>query len=111
MPLRTIAAFLLGPTLLLACSSSEPATVADDARGDVASDAPEASEAPTCCPRDPQISSCMNIGGAPMLGECHQTCDFRCSTNWRVDTDAHGCEYWRYDVDTACLQGDAGGDG
>lgn len=38
----------------------------------------------------------MNLGGAGP--SCAESCDFFCSTNWRVEKDAKGCEVWRYDV-------------
>jgi hypothetical protein len=71
-----------------------------------------------CCPPDPTMSSCMHLGGYSP-GGCSQTCDFFCSTNWRVETDAHGCSAWRYDTrapqpgeNQACLPAlDGGGDG
>ena len=39
----------------------------------------------------------MNIGGYSTEG-CSWTCDFFCSTNWRIENDSHGCPYWRYDM-------------
>ncbi len=50
-----------------------------------------------CCPRDAEPSGCMNLGGAEGDGGCVETCDFWCSTSWRVETVA-GCEQWVYDT-------------
>ena len=41
--------------------------------------------------------SCIQLGGPAVYG-CYATCDFWCSTNWRVETDQNGCEVWQYDV-------------
>jgi hypothetical protein len=38
----------------------------------------------------------MALGGYGPQG-CYIACDFWCSTNWRVEPDAHGCPAWRYD--------------
>ena len=50
-----------------------------------------------CCPPDPSMNSCMHLGGYSP-GGCQQTCDFFCSTNWRLEKDAHGCSGWHYDT-------------
>ncbi len=98
----TLAALVVA---VAACtSSSGGGTAADggiDAATDASVDAPTDAPADTsaeCCPRSPQTSGCMDLGGVrPDVG-CLQTCDFWCSTNWRVEKDAYGCEVWRYDV-------------
>ncbi|HET6284522.1 MAG TPA: hypothetical protein VFH73_26435 [Polyangia bacterium] len=57
-----------------------------------------AADGAQCCPRSTAIAGCMHLGGtntSPL--SCLLTCDFFCSTNWRVETDQQGCEYWRYD--------------
>ena len=61
--------------------------------------APDAAAPDTgvCCPPDQVRSSCMNIGGYSAHG-CLLTCDFFCSTNWRLENDSHGCPIWRYDT-------------
>jgi hypothetical protein len=53
-------------------------------------------DGPLCCPRDPEMSGCLHLGGANVSG-CFKTCDFYCSTNWRVELDEQGCSVWRYD--------------
>jgi hypothetical protein len=53
--------------------------------------------ASVCCPRDATQSGCMNLGGSSAGGQCYKTCDFWCSTNWRVEKDDNGCEVWNYD--------------
>ena len=50
-----------------------------------------------CCRPDPSMNSCMVLGGYSPQG-CAVTCDFFCSTNWRIETDSHGCRVWRYDT-------------
>ena len=50
-----------------------------------------------CCPPDAVMSGCMNVGGYSTQG-CFLTCDFFCSTNWRLEDDSHGCSTWRYDT-------------
>ncbi len=51
-----------------------------------------------CCPRDQTTSGCMHLGGANQNAHsCDLTCDFWCSTNWRVVNDAQGCETWTFD--------------
>ena len=73
-----------------------------------------------CCPRDPMISGCVNLGGQKLGASCEKACDFYCATNWRVEQDTLGCEVWRYDVrqpvageDRLCraTSGGAAGDG
>jgi len=54
-------------------------------------------DASGCCPPDPMVSGCTHLGGYSP-GGCPKTCDFFCSTNWRVEKDAHGCSLWRYDT-------------
>jgi hypothetical protein len=44
----------------------------------------------------------MHLGGQAYNGACFETCDFWGSSNWRIETDAHGCPYWRYDYGGAC---------
>jgi hypothetical protein len=53
--------------------------------------------AASCCPRDETMSGCMRLGGVNAIG-CFVTCDFYCSTNWRVEVDEFGCERWSYDL-------------
>jgi len=50
-----------------------------------------------CCLPDPTMSSCMDLGGYSPQG-CGSTCDFFCSTNWRIEDDSHGCPTWRWDL-------------
>jgi hypothetical protein len=52
-------------------------------------------DAPYCCPRSTIIQGCMRLGGVNM--GCGFTCDFWCSTNWRVEIDQYGCEFWARD--------------
>jgi hypothetical protein len=41
----------------------------------------------------------MNLGGAANAGGgCYASCDFWCSTNWRIEKDTKGCDVWRYDT-------------
>jgi hypothetical protein len=72
-----------------------------DANPDVAKpdvDAKPSSTKPGCCPISPSPSGCMYTGGADHGGRsCEMTCDFFCSTNWRIETDQQGCEVWRWD--------------
>ncbi len=75
-----IAAASLALLAVLGCSSS---TLHPDLKG--------------CCPPDPVMSSCMALGGYSPQG-CGRTCDFFCSTNWRIEDDSHGCPTWRYDT-------------
>jgi hypothetical protein len=51
-----------------------------------------------CCPPDPVMSGCTHLGGYSANGRCDAACDFFCSTNWRIENDAHGCPEWRYDL-------------
>jgi hypothetical protein len=40
----------------------------------------------------------MHLGGSNVsANSCAETCDFFCSTNWRVETDSNGCQEWKYD--------------
>ncbi len=68
---------------------------ATDAGLDAAADARAA-----CCPPDPTRSGCMSLGGsATWDGGCPpRTCDFFCSTNWRLEDDPAGCPTWRWDL-------------
>jgi hypothetical protein len=78
----------------------------DDAEADARAEVPDAHELPgdaqpaVCCPIDPTQSGCMHLGGASTDngGSCVQTCDFFCSTNWRVEKDSSGCDTWRWDT-------------
>lgn len=54
-------------------------------------------DAPFCCPPDPTMSGCMHLGGQSDSGGCWLTCDFFCSSNWRIEPDSHGCPVWHYD--------------
>jgi hypothetical protein len=70
-----------------------------------------------CCPPDPTMSGCTHLGGYSP-GGCRETCDFFCSTNWRIERDTHGCSTWRYDTrapqpgeNQACLPALDGGGG
>ena len=56
-----------------------------------------APDAGVCCTPDPVVTGCMNLGGYSTQG-CFVTCDFFCSTNWRMENDSHGCAIWRYDT-------------
>jgi hypothetical protein len=40
----------------------------------------------------------MQMGGPEVDGMCIETCDFWCSTNWRIETPESGCETWVYDT-------------
>jgi hypothetical protein len=79
-------------------SSDGPRETAD---ADASEDAPDGADAadggPACCPIDTSHSGCTNLGGADRHG-CYITCDFYCSTNWRVETDDGGCPLWKYDI-------------
>jgi hypothetical protein len=87
---------------------------APDPGGDAGLTSPEA---PYCCPRDTVVSGCTHLGGVNEFG-CAATCDFWCSTNWRVEIDTFGCERWAMDYrkpgpgeNMVCLpQADAGED-
>ena len=54
-------------------------------------------DAPFCCPPDRTMSGCMHLGGQSQGGECWLTCDFFCSSNWRIEHDSQGCSVWHYD--------------
>jgi hypothetical protein len=41
-------------------------------------------------------------------GACYLTCDFWCSSNWRIQQDSPGCPVWRYDYDFNPCEFDAG---
>lgn len=56
-------------------------------------------DAAYCCPRDTVMQGCMRLGGVNQFG-CFETCDFWCSTNWRVEVDQFGCERWEHDYRT-----------
>ena len=43
------------------------------------------------------MSGCLHLGGVNRYG-CNRTCDFYCSTNWRMETDDAGCPVWAYDL-------------
>jgi hypothetical protein len=61
-------------------------------------------DAVVCCPPDPTHNNgCMHLGGASYGGMCQETCDFWCSTNWRIEADAQGCPEWRYDSNGPCF--------
>lgn len=61
--------------------------------------APDGSAAAACCPPDPTIAGCMHFGGSRMGDDsCPFACDFFCSTNWRIEKDANGCDVWNYDT-------------
>jgi hypothetical protein len=84
--------FALRTMIVLAC-------VGLIACGNAGSDgAGDGSTAPAgCCPPDPTLSGCMHLGGYSD-GACGQTCDFWFSTNWRLESDSHGCPIWRWDT-------------
>ena len=63
------------------------------------SDAGTGNDALFCCPPDPTVTGCMHLGGASEGGGCYLTCDFWCSSNWRIENDPHGCPAWHYDFD------------
>jgi hypothetical protein len=58
----------------------------------------EANAPVTCCVPDPMPAGCMHLGGAPLSGQCSETCDFFCSENWRIVKDSSGCDVWTYDT-------------
>jgi hypothetical protein len=71
--------------------------------GEAGADGPAASpdstgDGPVCCPRDNPsfFGGCINLGGSKR-GQCLPVCDFWCSTNWRVEVDDQGCEFWHMD--------------
>lgn len=103
-----IVAFLLG-----ACGEANPPTHADeiDTDHDLSADMPDtshelmdtgsdtASDTVECCPIDEEPSGCMFMGGDKWSEDaCELTCDFWCSTNWRVEVSASGCPGWDYDM-------------
>ncbi|MFM2419844.1 MAG: hypothetical protein RL385_4567 [Pseudomonadota bacterium] len=58
-----------------------------------------AAGAATCCPPDKTTAGCMHLGGTNRGdNSCNATCDFFCSTNWRIETNEDGCAEWRYDL-------------
>jgi hypothetical protein len=68
---------------------------------DAAPDAKDAKDGgPFCCPPDPNPSGCMALGGVGtgFDGGCGRTCDFFCSTNWRIENDSSGCPTWKWDT-------------
>jgi hypothetical protein len=71
-------------------------------RGTGGGDTGSPPDAEFCCPPDPQPNGCMHLGGQSYLGQCFETCDFWGASNWRIETDAHGCPYWRYDYAGPC---------
>ncbi|AKV04589.1 hypothetical protein AKJ09_11252 [Labilithrix luteola] len=88
-----------GETLVVAENSADggsPDTSTTDERGDAKVDGETTA---VCCPLDPAPSGCMNLGGSAKTG-CAKTCDFFCSTNWRVEQDDTGCQVWRWDIRT-----------
>jgi hypothetical protein len=78
-----------------ACSSGTPPALAPDGGPD--GEVPRNPGGARCCPRDTMMSGCMHLGGVDQSG-CSVTCDFFCSTNWRVEVDEYGCERWAYDI-------------
>lgn len=82
-------------------SSDGPREAADADATEDAPDGPDGADAsdggPACCPIDTSPTGCTNLGGANRHG-CYVTCDFYCSTNWRVEPDDRGCPLWKYDV-------------
>jgi hypothetical protein len=72
-------------------------------RGTGGGDAGSPPDAEFCCPPDSYPSGCMHLGGQSYGGMCYVACDFWGSSNWRIETDAHGCPYWRYDYGGACM--------
>jgi hypothetical protein len=90
--------------LIAACgpsttSSESGSDAADDVRAaaDTGSDAAVDGGSGRCCPRDEATSGCTYLGG-PAASGCFRSCDFYCSTNWRVELDEAGCEVWRWDI-------------
>jgi hypothetical protein len=78
------------------------------ATGTGGQDAGPGGDAEFCCPPDASISGCMHLGGVSSGGACYLTCDFWCSSNWRIQQDSHGCPVWRYDFNSCALDaGDA----
>jgi hypothetical protein len=106
MILNRTPSILLLPAVVLAfiACNAKTLVVADDSDGGASSSSSSGGALPneeagtaTCCPRDQALSGCMSLGGSSTNG-CGKSCDFFCSTNWRVETNADGCEVWRYDV-------------
>ncbi len=50
-----------------------------------------------CCPRDKVMGWGFRLGGAS-IGQCSKVFELYCTTNWRVERDAHGCELWVSDT-------------
>ena len=72
--------------------------------GSAGKDGGSGTDAVVCCPPDPTHNNgCMHLGGASQGGMCWETCDFWCSTNWRIEPDAQGCPEWRYDSNGPCF--------
>lgn len=98
---------LLLPSLAIFACNGETLVVAENSSDGGSSNPPDSNEhfgpsdaktdGGACCPRDSSPAGCMNLGGSSKNG-CSTTCDFFCSTNWRVETDETGCEVWRWDV-------------
>lgn len=114
MKSRILSGSLLSSVLLFACSGSvldgganrdggaAQAGTANQAGGANSGGANSggansATGSSACCARDVKQSGCMNLGG-PASSGCVTSCDFWCSTNWRVERDSSGCEVWRYNV-------------
>jgi hypothetical protein len=58
-----------------------------------------AAGAVTCCPPDETTAGCMHLGGTNRGdNSCNTSCDFFCSTHWRLETNEDGCAEWRYDL-------------
>jgi hypothetical protein len=99
-------AFLLplGLVLLVACGATESSTSAtpDGGSSGASSSGSTGSSRPPdangCCAPDQTQSGCMDLGGSAMEGGCFKSCDFWCSTNWRIEKDQKGCDVWRYDM-------------
>jgi hypothetical protein len=93
-----------GSSVPLAADSGRDRARADGDTNGVDVDAIEARpdadgpDAARCCPIDPGMvtGGCVFLGGRDTHG-CFQTCDFYCSLNWRVETDADGCPTWHMD--------------
>ncbi len=87
---------LLRTTLVAALSAVASLAFAAGCSGTATDGQTSSSE---CCPPDTKMSGSMYLGGkAHDDGTCHQTYDFWCSTNWRIEKDAAGCQVWRYDI-------------
>lgn len=82
--------------LVANADANATAETSADTTTETSADAPTAETGPAqCCPLDSAPSSCMNLGGPAYDGQCVQTCDFWCSTNWRVE-EYNGCDRWVY---------------